>query len=170
MADKTYKPRKSKKKTAEPDIEEMAGRLDDEMTDKEFITTLIDIAKVVPTEVYLSIILTYAWCKTHKGMINKNDVLAGSLGGFTLPSAFKGGWVSNMWAVGYLGTLGYNYVDTMIDGDDIEQDIYAWLAAFPDYIVSTWAGVGEDLGKIEDAIKETIPPLNPTLPKDEYEL
>lgn len=104
--------------------------------DIEILKSIINFLSRLPPESYLSVILTIAWSKTHEGPINQNDLLLGSLGGFTLPSALQGSTVANTWAIAYLGGLGFNFID---------QDIAQWVEDHPagdtllDILSPAWA-------------------------------
>lgn len=86
----------------------------------EIVENILDAASKMPKEIYLSLILSYCWSLTHKGRMNEGDLVLGSIGGFTLPSALQGGETANLWAVGYLSGLGFNFIDVKLD-DVVDQ-------------------------------------------------
>lgn len=89
----------------EPDF---IDNLLEELTDGEWINNMLALAGSMPPEVWLSVVLSYAWSCTHDGKITKDDIVLGTIGGFTLPSALKGNEIANLWATGYLACLGLN--------------------------------------------------------------
>jgi len=102
----------------------------EEMNDKDFVKYLLEAMRSIPNEMYLSLILSVAWSKTHEGGLNTGDMLLGGIGGFTLPSALKGDLVANSWAIAYLGALGLNFID---------QDIGDWWEKNKKFVSPVWS-------------------------------
>lgn len=110
-----------KKKQLEKDKQDLLEILTGKELGPEQLRSILDIATRLPPEIYLSAFLIAAWSMTHKGLPNIGDVMLGTIGGFTLMPAMRGGTAANIWATSYLGALGYNAFDDL--GEEIIEEI-----------------------------------------------
>ncbi len=105
------------KKKSEKQLDKDKERLFKILVERELgppqLQEMMDIASRVPKEVYFSIFLSYMWSKTHPGNMNGGDIALGTIGGFTLEAALRGGTAANAWAISYLSALGFNLFDDL---------------------------------------------------------
>jgi hypothetical protein len=146
MAKKTEKEEADAKKKDEEELEAF----------QKFVKGFGDVLKSAPKEVWFSIILSWIWARTHgKHIPNSGDIILGTVGGFTLPSAMEGGWISNGWAAGYLSALALNFAD---DDDSWKHwlrtplTILPWAALEIEDFLSDdfdYSKLGEPVGKFK---------------------
>ena len=100
----------------------------------------------------------FAWCWKEGGKDKSwrvNDIILGLIGGFTLPSALQGGWISGGWAAGYLTAIGINFAD----GDSIAS----WCKDVQVPGPKQWAEKVPEAPHAED-VPPIIPPRKPYEP------
>lgn len=112
---------KKKEKQLEADKAELLEIFEGRELGPAELRKIIDLATRIPSEIYFSIFLAYAWSKTHDGSLNMGDLMLGTLGGFTLAPALQGNIVANAWAIAYLAGLGWNFADPL---DGLEEFLY----------------------------------------------